>query len=71
MLEAAADAFVSMREAEGGGLRADLLSRLDTIGSLVAKVEERSPKTVEDYRTRFITSFPRCWVTPRSSRSAS
>lgn len=41
--------FISMREKEGGELRADVLSRADTILDAVAAVEERSPKTVREH----------------------
>lgn len=50
--EEAVGGFLSMREREGERLKADILSRLDTIGELVGKVEERSPQTVVDYRER-------------------
>lgn len=48
----AADHFVGMREIEGDKMRQDVESRLDFILDAVSKVEERSPKTVEEYRTR-------------------
>lgn len=41
--------FISMREKEGAELRADVLSRADTILDAVAAVEERSPKTVREH----------------------
>ena len=44
--------YVSMREVEGQKLAEDILSRLDTIEAITAKVEERSPKTVEEYRNK-------------------
>ena len=44
--------FVAMRTKEGAKLEEDVLSRLVTIEGLVAKVEERSPQTVEEYRAR-------------------
>ena len=50
--EAAADRFVQMREAEGVKMKEDVEGRLQFILSAVEKVEERSPKTVEEYRTR-------------------
>lgn len=50
--EEAADRFVQMREAEGAKMREDVEGRLDFILSAVEKIEERSPKTVEEYRTR-------------------
>ena len=48
----AVERFVSMREAEGRRMEQDLRNRLVTIEGLVAQVEERSPQTVEAYRTR-------------------
>lgn len=44
--------FVSMREREGEKLKADILERTRTILEYVSYIEEYSPKTVEDYRTR-------------------
>ena len=48
----AAGRFVQMREAEGAKMKEDVEGRLDFILHAVKKVEERSPKTVEEYRTR-------------------
>lgn len=47
--EQAIDKFVSMREAEGDKLKADVLSRADTILEKVAIVEERNPQTVKEH----------------------
>lgn len=44
--------FITMRETEGERMKADIMSRLDTIESNVAFVEERSPMIVEAYRKR-------------------
>ena len=44
--------FNAMREREGDRLRLDMLSKLETIESLVSVVEERSPQTVREYRER-------------------
>ena len=44
--------FVAMREAEGEKLRNDVLEKSDLILDMVAKVEELSPVTVENYRNR-------------------
>jgi uncharacterized protein (TIGR00255 family) len=52
VLDAAVDAFIAMREVEGGRLKADLLSRLQTITELVEDVEKKSVVTVEEYRAR-------------------
>ena len=48
----ALEKFVSMREKEGEKLKEDVLSKSQLILSMVAKVEEISPKTVENYRNR-------------------
>ena len=44
--------FDDMRVREGVKLREDVLKRLHTIEGLVATVEEKAPKTVEEYRNR-------------------
>lgn len=44
--------FDDMRVREGEKLREDVLKRLHTIDGLVATVEEKAPKTVEEYRNR-------------------
>lgn len=48
----AVEHFVQMRENEGLKMQQDLLYRLDLIEQMVAKVEELSPKTVENYTNR-------------------
>lgn len=52
VVDKAVEGFVSMRETEGAKLSDDLLTRVDIIKGLVKKVEERSPKTVEEYRAK-------------------
>lgn len=52
IVERALADFDAMRLREGEKLRIDVLSRLDTIASLVRIVEERSPETVAEYRRR-------------------
>lgn len=52
VLDAAAEEFCTMRMREGLKLREDVLGRCDTILELVAQVEERSPKCVEEYRAK-------------------
>ncbi|MBO7739866.1 MAG: YicC family protein [Oscillospiraceae bacterium] len=49
---AALDNFNAMREVEGNKLRSDILDKLSNIEALAAKVEERSPQTVAEYRAR-------------------
>ncbi len=53
--EVAAEAlerFVAMRETEGEKMRLDVLEKSECIMEMVAKVEELSPQTVENYRER-------------------
>lgn len=50
----ALDSFVSMREKEGEKLKDDILSRCDTILSLVSFIEERSPQTVIEYNAKLL-----------------
>lgn len=51
-LDIALNGFISMRQAEGEKLKDDVLSRVDTIMSIVSEIEERSPITVEEYRLK-------------------
>lgn len=48
----AADAFVAMREREGARIEKDLRERIAYMSSLAAKVDERSPQTVAEYRDK-------------------
>ncbi|MBR3970899.1 MAG: YicC family protein [Ruminococcus sp.] len=50
--EEALSRFVTMRETEGEKMRLDVLHKADCILDMVAKVEELSPQTVENYRER-------------------
>lgn len=52
VLGLALDDFNSMREREGERLAADILGRADAIERLLGQVEERSPRSVADYRAR-------------------
>lgn len=52
VLDQALADFDQMRTREGERLAQDILSRADTIETLVSKVEERSPQTVSEYRAR-------------------
>ena len=52
--EKAVSGLIAMREKEGEKLKDDVLSRCDVILSLVESVEERSPKTVEEYRQKLV-----------------
>lgn len=48
----AAEKFVETRTREGENLKQDLLGKLDYMVTLVDQIEERSPKIVEEYRTK-------------------
>nr|MDD6335062.1 YicC family protein [bacterium] len=48
----AIDQLIAMRGHEGQRLKADMLSRIDTMEGMVAKVAERSPEVVEAYRQK-------------------
>ena len=50
----AVDAFVAMRETEGEKMKDDILSRANTILSVVGEIEERSPQTVAEYEQRLM-----------------
>lgn len=52
--EEAFQSFSQMRKAEGNHLKEDFLMRAETILGLVAKVEGRSPQTVEEYREKLL-----------------
>lgn len=51
-VDSALEGFLSMRAAEGERLKADVLSRAETIMSLVSEIEARSPETVAEYQSR-------------------
>ena len=55
VLDAAIADFDSMRTTEGGRLAEDMLARATFIEERVAIVEERSPLTVSEYRTKLET----------------
>lgn len=52
VVQEALAAFDEMRQREGAALKEDLLGKSEDILALVAKVEERSPVTVQAYRDR-------------------
>ncbi len=66
----ALEQFLKMREAEGQRLKADVLSRADTIMGLVGQIEARSPQTVAEYRERLQQKMEELWATPRLTSSA-
>ena len=52
VLDMALADFTSMRQREGEKLAQDIRNRASNITQLLAKVEERSPQTVSEYRTK-------------------
>ncbi len=52
VLDVALSDFNAMRQREGEKLAQDIRGRADTIAQLLAKVEERSPQTVSEYRAK-------------------
>ena len=52
VLDLALTDFNAMREREGERLAVDILSRAETVETLLGEVEELSPQTVADYRAR-------------------
>ena len=48
----ALERFLSMREAEGVRLKEDMEQRAQTILSIVEKIEQRSPQTVQEYQKK-------------------
>ena len=50
----ALDSFIAMRETEGEKMKTDILSRANTILSIVGEIEERSPQTVAEYEGRLL-----------------
>ncbi|MBQ3135544.1 MAG: YicC family protein [Oscillospiraceae bacterium] len=52
VLDMALSDYTEMRAREGEKLAADIRDRAETIKELLAKVEERSPKTVSEYRAK-------------------
>ena len=55
VLDQALAAYNEMRAVEGVKLAEDVLSRVDTIETIVGRVEERSPQTLAAYRQRLET----------------
>ena len=54
VVKAALEGFVNMRETEGAKLKADVLSRAQTILGNVQYIEERSPETVKQYSEKLL-----------------
>ena len=54
VLEDALAAYTAMRATEGRKLGEDILGRADTMEAIIARVEERSPQTVAEYREKLL-----------------
>ncbi len=52
VVEAALNDFLAMRESEGERMKADVLGRAKTILEIVGEIEQRSPKTVVEYKAK-------------------
>ena len=52
VVDKALERFINMREMEGERLKADMQSRVQTILSIVERIEERSPQTVQEYQQK-------------------
>lgn len=48
----ALDSFIKMRSTEGETIKNNILEKLDTIESMVNKIEEREPQITEEYKKR-------------------
>ena len=51
-LDSAMEGFMELRKNEGERLKADVLSRAETIIEIVGEIEKRSPETVKEYQFR-------------------
>lgn len=56
-LTPALEMFCSMREREGERLYKDLSARIEYMKELAGKIDERSPKTVEEYKKKLYTKI--------------
>lgn len=57
VVRAALDEFTAMREREGERIEKDLTDRIEYMRSVAAKVEQRSPETVEEYKNRLYSKI--------------
>ncbi len=57
VMKNAIDSLISMREREGVKLCEDIKLRTDSIVNMVERIEERSPDTVKEYKTRLETKL--------------
>ena len=57
VVRAALDEFTAMREREGERIEKDLTARIEYMRSVAAKVEERSPETVEEYKNKLYSKI--------------
>lgn len=52
VVESALNDFINMREAEGEKMKADILTKAENIIRIVGEIEERSPQTVLEYKSK-------------------
>ncbi|MEE0945156.1 MAG: YicC/YloC family endoribonuclease [Clostridia bacterium] len=57
VVRTALDEFTAMREREGERIEKDLTARIEYMRSVAAKVEERSPETVEEYKNKLYSKI--------------
>ena len=57
VLMPAIESFTAMREREGERIQRDLEQRVEFMKALAAKIDERSPETVAEYRERLYTKI--------------
>lgn len=57
VLDPALESFVAMREREGERLYNDMAARIEYMKTLAEKIDERSPKTVEEYREKLYSKI--------------
>ncbi|MCD8390779.1 MAG: YicC family protein [Firmicutes bacterium] len=57
VLAPAVDDFLAMRSREGERIENDLRQRIEYMRSLALKVDERSPQTVEEYKSKLYTKI--------------
>lgn len=55
----AVDSFITMREAEGEKMKADISGRAKVILDIVDEIDERSPQTVKEYEERLLDRINR------------
>lgn len=57
VMKSAMEAFAAMRSREGERIEKDLIERIEYMKTLAEEIDERSPKTVEEYREKLYTKI--------------